>query len=164
MSEPFLGQILTVSYNFAMRGWAACNGQLLPISQNTALFSLLGTTYGGNGQTTFALPNLQSRIVVHPGGIHSLGEVGGEATHTLTVAEMPAHTHATHAHSTADAANPTGAVWASTSQPEYGPPAGTAMATGSIGNAGSGVPHENEPPVLALTFIIALQGIFPSQN
>lgn len=164
MSEPFLGEIRTTSFNFAPKGWALCNGQLLPINQNQALFAILGTTYGGNGQTNFALPNLQSRIVVHPGASHTLGEVGGEATHSLTVAETPAHTHVARAHSAADAATPTGAVWASTSQPEYGPPGGTAMAAGSIGSAGSGVPHENEPPILALTYIIALQGIFPSQN
>jgi len=165
MSEPFLSEIRIVSFNFAPKGWALCNGQLLLISQNPALFSLLGTTYGGNGQTTFALPNLQGRIPIHTGSGFTLGQTGGETTHTLSISEMPAHTHGIHASSAgADQLGPTGNLWANGNVPAYSGTANATMAPASIGNAGGSQVHENMSPYLVLNFVIALQGIFPSQN
>lgn len=175
MSEPFLGQILTVPYNFAPRGWAFCNGQLLPISQNTALFSLLGTFYGGNGQSTFALPNLQGNVPVHVGGSsgqgpglsqYDLGEIGGEGTHTLNAAETPSHTHtvaplASNDERTTDqpgnAYPTTGGVYASTHNSNA--PMG-AQSTSQVG----GQAHENKQPYLVLSYVIAMNGIFPSRS
>ena len=161
--NPLLGEVMPVAFDFAPRGWAPCNGQVLSIAQNQALFALLGTTYGGNGQTTFALPNLQGRIPMHVGTGFTLGQAGGEAAHTLTLAETPAHLHANPA-ATAATTDPAGARFAAS-------PAGTA-AFASAGGAGrwpsgvggGGQPHENRPPHLALTFCIATQGIFPSRD
>ena len=173
MSEPFLGEVRIFSGNFAPRGWAFCNGQLLPINQNTALFSLLGTTYGGNGQTTFGLPNLQARFPLHQGqgpGLSNrvLGEMGGEAAHTLTMAEMPAHTHQLNAsNAAASVISPAGALMAkpTTPSPPYHDPVALApMPPGSLTNTGSSQPHNNVQPHLVLSFIIALQGIYPSHN
>lgn len=165
MAEPFLAEIRVFSFNFPPKGWAQCNGQFLPINQNQALFSLLGTTYGGNGQTTFALPNLQTRIPCHTGSGFSLGQAGGEATHTLTLAEMPTHTHAATAGiSPASLATPIGNLFSGGGQSVYGPTPDTVMNSACVTHAGGGQPHENLPPLLTLNFCIALQGIFPSQT
>lgn len=164
MTEPFLSEVKIVSFNFAPRGWALCNGQLLPINQNQALFSLLGTTYGGNGQTTFALPNLQGRVPIHIGNGHIQGEVSGEENHTVTISEMPAHSHLVSA-SNVDPTqgSPTGNIWANGSG-AYSNTPNSAMNPASISNAGGSQPHTNLQPFLVLNFIIALQGIFPSRN
>jgi microcystin-dependent protein len=152
------------SFNFPPKGWAMCNGQLLPINQNQALFAILGTTYGGNGQTTFALPNLQGRMPVHVGGGISLGQIGGEASHALTIPELPAHTHQASGSSTlANLGNPTGNLWAA-GNAAYNPASNTSMNPACITNAGGSQPHENMSPYLVLSICIALQGIFPSQN
>jgi microcystin-dependent protein len=165
MSEPFLAEIRIFSFNFAPPGWALCNGQLLPINQNQALFSLLGTTYGGDGQTTFALPNLRGRVPMHVGA-HGLGEQGGEEAHSLSMAEMPAHTHVVNAtDADANTGNPANNVPARATTPVYhAPTALTALHPNSITNVGGSQPHANMQPFLAITFAIALQGIFPSRN
>ena len=167
MSEPFLGEIRAFGFNFAPRGWAMCSGQILPIAQNTALFSLLGTTYGGNGQTTFALPDLRGRAPVHQGqgpGLSnkSLGEQAGQETHTLIVTEMPAHTHSQPAsNAEQDTNRPVNAVPA-----RGGVYAGSGDGTFMDANtlAGGSQPHNNMQPYLALNYCIALEGIFPSRN
>ena len=166
MSTPFLGEIKIVSFNFAPKGWALCNGQLLPINQNQALFSLLGTTYGGNGQTTFALPNLQGRTPLHVGAGFILGQSSGEEVHTLISSEMPAHTHAAVASSnTADQTSPANNYWAvSGSYTAYAGSPNETMAPQAVGPAGGSQPHANLSPYLVLNFVIALQGIFPSRN
>ena len=166
MGEPFLSEIRIISFNFPPKGWAFCNGQLLPINQNQALFSLLGTTYGGNGQTTFALPNLQGRVPIHMGSGHTLGEVGGEAAHTLIAAELPTHTHAvTAATGVGDLIVPGNGLVARTPANPYHDPANLgAMNPASVGTVGQSQPHLNLQPYLVLNFCIALQGIFPSQN
>ena len=169
MSTPYLAEIRLTSFAFAPRGWAMCNGQVLPINQNTALFSLLGTTYGGNGVTTFALPNLQARMPMHVSGAHPLGESGGEAFHTLLAGEMPSHGHALRASSKpAASSSPNGGVLAQparTGTPAYAAAAGLVpLNPAAITASGGGQPHENMPPYLAMNFIIALQGIFPSRN
>jgi microcystin-dependent protein len=165
MATPYLAELRIFSFNFAPKGWAMCNGQTMAINQNQALFALLGTTYGGNGITTFNLPNLQGRMPVHVGGGISLGQLGGEATHTLTVSEMTAHTHPVNGSSTlANLGDPTGNLWA-TGNAAYNPgPPNTTLHPASITNAGGSQPHENMSPYLVLTVCIALQGIFPSQN
>ncbi|HET8676384.1 MAG TPA: tail fiber protein [Blastocatellia bacterium] len=171
MSEPFLGMIAIYGFNFAPRGWAFCNGQILPIAQNTALFSLLGTTYGGNGQTTFALPNLQSRVPVHFGqgpGLSSydLGQAAGTETVTLTGNQIPAHTHQVNA-SDGDATSnkPDAGVLCQGNSYNQQPPPLVAMSASMIPPSGGGnQPHENIQPYLALNFCIALEGIFPSRN
>ena len=165
MSEPFLSEIKIMSFNYPPKGWALCNGQLLPINQNQALFALLGTTYGGNGQTTFALPNLRGRVPIHMGAGHTLGEVGGQEAHTLTISELPTHTHPVSGSATnADVVSSTDNVVAQSSQ-LYGPPTQlTALDPSTNGSAGGSQVHENRQPYLVLTFCIALQGIFPSQN
>jgi microcystin-dependent protein len=165
MAEPFLSEIRIMSFNFAPKGWAMCNGQLLPINQNQALFSLLGTTYGGNGQTTFALPNLRGQVPIHFGGSHNLGEAAGESAHTLSVAELPTHTHALNG-STDNATTPVAAGNLLGSANNLYAPATdlTPLHPGSIANVGGSQPHENKQPYLTLTFCIALQGIFPSRN
>jgi microcystin-dependent protein len=165
MAEPFLSEIRIMSFNFPPKGWAECNGQLLPINQNQALFALLGTTYGGNGQTTFALPDLRGRTPIHVGPGHILGQQGGEQAHTLTAAEMPTHVHAAVAASdNADNNVPTGRNLASTAN-LYGPPAGlTTLAPTTVTNVGGSQAHLNMQPFLTLNFCIALQGIFPSRN
>lgn len=172
--EPFLGEIDLVAFNFAPKGWAMCNGQLFPINQNQALFALLGTTYGGNGQTTFALPDLRGRRIVGMGqgpGLqnYNLGQVGGEESVTLTISQLPSHTHLPQASSApGSAAGPGGNFWASQNQVFLysNAPNGAvaAMAPAAIGSTGGGQPHNNMPPYLVLNYIIALQGIFPSQN
>jgi microcystin-dependent protein len=171
MSEPFLGMIIIVPYNFAPRGWAFCNGQILPIAQNTALFSLLGTTYGGNGQTTFALPDLRGRVPNSSGqgpGLSSydLGQVGGTESTTLTVNQMPGHNHQVAASgSDADSGKPSGRVLAVSSATNYiTAPDGTLMNPTMITNTGGNQPFSILQPYLTLNFCIALEGIFPSRN
>ena len=167
MSEPFLAEIKIVSFNFAPKGWAMCNGQLLPINQNQALFSLLGTTYGGNGQTNFALPNFQGRVPMHVGSGFTQGETAGQSAHTLTMSEMPQHIHFVNVtNDTGTDANPTSAtVLAKSVAQSYGPAANLSpMNSAIVGNVGGSQPHTNQQPYLVLNFIIALQGIFPSRN
>lgn len=166
MSEPFMSEIKIISWNYAPRGWAFCNGQFMPINQNQALFSLLGTTYGGNGQTTFALPNLQGRVPIHMGNGHILGEAAGSSSVTVNIQQLPAHTHTMMATANAAAGDDaTSNVLARAGLNMYGTPAGAAaMGPASISNVGGSQPHNNMMPYLALNFIIALQGIFPSQN
>ncbi|TPW18541.1 MAG: Tail collar domain-containing protein [Halothiobacillaceae bacterium] len=168
--DVFLGQLLLVPYNFAPQGWAFCNGQLLPIAQNTALFSLLGTTYGGNGQTTFALPDLRGRVPLSSGqgpGLsnYALGEVGGAENITLLAAQMPQHGHSVQANSGDPTdTTPTNNVPAGGSTGSYNAAANSVMAAGMIGAAGGSQPHENRPPYLTLNWIIALEGIYPSRS
>ncbi len=173
MSEPYIGEIRLFGGNFAPAGWAMCDGQLLAISDYDALFALIGTTYGGDGQTTFALPDLRGRVPVHAGsapggGSYVIGQAAGSETVTLTTNQLPAHTHTPLATSgTGTTANPTGAVFAAVSnQAVYvaGSPADVSMTSSSLTSAGGSQPHDNTMPSLAITFIIALYGIFPSQN
>ncbi|MDX6374382.1 MAG: hypothetical protein QOD98_3370 [Nocardioidaceae bacterium] len=166
MAEPFLSEIRIFSFAFAPKGWALCNGQLLPINQNQALFSLLGTTYGGNGQVNFALPDLRARAPIHVGQGHTLGERGGEQAHTLSIAEMPTHVHAVNA-STVDTGgidNPAGQVLGSANNLYHSPSNLASMNPGTITNTGGSQAHQNMQPFLTLSFGIALQGIFPSPN
>src|SRR5437763_6086070 len=174
MASPFIGQIVLFAGNFAPRGWALCHGQLLAISQNTALFSILGTTYGGNGQTTFALPDFRGRVPVGPGqgpGLsdYDLGEQTGTEAVTLLVAEIPSHNHqANCTNNTADEASPGGHIWATdasgvTGEYSTGSPS-TTMGAAAIAPTGGNQPHTNIQPVLCVNFIIALEGIFPSRN
>lgn len=166
MSEPFLGEIKIISWNFPPRGWAFCNGQLLPINQNQALFSIMGTTYGGDGRQTFGLPNLQGRIPVHTGNGFVLGQVGGEQSHPLSLNELPTHNHAANCNSGAGtAASPSGAVWAQdpNGNAPYSSSGGSGMAISTVNPVGGSQAHNNLAPYLTLNFIVALQGIFPSQ-
>jgi len=156
-----------MSFGFAPKGWALCDGQLLPISQNQALFALLGTNYGGDGRTNFALPNLQGRAPLHMGQSFVLGQVGGEEAHSITLAEMPAHVHALNASGdAADVASPVGAFLANSANTNYdsASSANSAMDANAVSVTGSSSPHENRPPFLVVNICIALQGIFPSQN
>lgn len=166
MAEPFLSEIRIMSFVFAPKGWALCNGQLLPINQNQALFSLLGTTFGGDGRVNFALPDLRGRTPIHVGSGHTLGERGGEQAHTLSIAELPEHTHVLNATSAnATTAAPSGNVYGKTLQLAYsGPTQLVAMAAGSVTSVGGSQAHLNMQPFLTLSFCIALQGIFPSPN
>ena len=166
MADPFLGEIRIFSFNHAPKSWAMCNGQLLPINQNQALFSLLGTMYGGNGQTTFALPNLQGRVPMHVGGGRTQGEAGGEDAHTVSVSEMPTHAHQlSGSELTGNAPVPGGNVFASNVNALYGPPSNlVAMRPTVVSTVGGSQAHENRQPFLTLTCCIALQGIFPSRN
>ena len=167
MAEPFLSEIRLFSFNFPPKGWAFCNGQLLPINQNQALFALLGTTYGGNGQTSFALPDYRGRIPIHVGSGHTLGEKGGEQAHTVSLQELPAHTHMVNATSnSASTTVPTSNILADIKPSElYNPADGSiAMGPSMVTQVGGSQPHLNMQPFLALNFCIALQGIFPSPN
>lgn len=165
MSEPFLSEIKIVSFSFPPKGWAFCNGQLLPINQNQALFSLLGTTYGGDGRVNFALPDLRGRVPISFGAGFTLGERGGEVSHNLTISEMPPHAHATLATPKLPSApSPAGNLWTSQSSNAYSPSANVSMNPASITPSGGSQPHQNMSPYLVLTFVIALQGIFPSQS
>jgi microcystin-dependent protein len=169
MSEPFLAEIRIMSFNFPPKGWSTCNGQLLPINQNQALFSLLGTTYGGDGQQTFALPNLQGRVPIYVGNGHSQGNQGGEQNHTLTISELPTHVHAgqaTTATATTNAPDTTVLLAQSAASSLYAAADANLqpLAPNALGNAGGSQPHQNMQPFLVLNFCIALQGIFPSRN
>jgi microcystin-dependent protein len=154
-----------MAFNFPPKGWALANGQLLPINQNQALFSLLGTTYGGNGQTTFALPNLRGLVPIHMGNGHTLGETGGSTSVTINQQTLPQHLHFLQgANVNGDKANPTGAVLSSVNS-MYGPATSlTTMNPASVSNVGGSQAHTNMQPYLVLNFCIALQGIFPSRN
>lgn len=176
MADPFVAEIRIFPFNFAPVGWAFCNGQLLPISQNTALFSLIGTFYGGNGQTTFALPNLQGAAAIQQGqgpglSFRSVGETGGQNNVTLAITEIPTHSHLANAKASANTADPNGLIWGNPGTVKPPPKfysssnAGLVQMSGSAINVtGGGQPHNNLMPYLTLNFCIALQGIFPSRN
>ncbi len=174
MADPFVAEIRIFGFNFAPKGWAFCNGQLLPLSQNTALFSLLGTTYGGDGKSNFALPNLQGNAPMHPGqgpglSLHDLGEVSGSETVSLLQSEMPAHPHSLKAG--ADPANAqipnAQLILARSSGGSAYNPTATGLApmnSLALGLAGGGLPHNNMQPYLTVNFCIALQGVFPPRG
>ena len=166
MAEPFLSEIRIMSFIFAPKGWALCNGQLLPINQNQALFSLLGTTFGGDGRVNFALPDQRGRTPIHVGSGHTLGEKGGEQAHTLSIAELPTHTHVVNASSTATngVATPNGNFLGGGNNVYHAPSNLTTMTAATITNVGGSQAHLNMQPFLTLNFCIALQGIFPSPN
>ena len=166
MAEPFLGEIRIMSFSFAPKGWAMTNGQLMPINQNQALFSLLGTTYGGDGRVNFALPDLRARVPIHVGSGHTLGEKGGEQAHTISQAEMPQHVHSLNvANANGTTPQASGNVLAGANN-MYRAPDGNlvTMEPGTVTNVGGSQAHLNMQPFLTLTFCIALQGIFPSPN
>lgn len=168
MAEPFLSEIRIMSFVFPPKGWALCDGQLLPINQNQGLFSLLGTTFGGDGRVNFGLPDLRTRTPIHVGSGHTLGERGGEQAHTLSIAEIPQHTHVANATSIPATANTPAATLllaqSTAAQLYTAPSALIAMAPNSIANVGGSQAHINMQPFLTLSFCIALQGIFPSAN
>lgn len=170
MSDPFLGELRLLPYNFAPRGWALCQGQVMSIAQNSALFALLGTTYGGNGETTFQLPDLRGRVPISSGqgpGLspYSIGQTGGVESVTLTTPEIPAHTHAVNASSSATSKNPSGAEPGFTGGgSSYGTANDLTMSSSMIGATGGSQPHTNVQPYLTLNWCIALEGIFPSRN
>ena len=169
MAEPFIGEIRLMSFGFAPRGWALCNGQLLPINQNQALFSLLGTTFGGDGRVNFALPDFRGRVPIHVGGGHTVGERAGEPAHTVSIAELPTHIHSANASvnvsSTASPSNTT-VVAQSAGANLYGAASSNlvAMSPGVISNVGGSQAHLNMQPFLTISFCVALQGIFPSRT
>jgi microcystin-dependent protein len=166
MAEPFLSEIRIMSFAFAPQGWALCNGQLLPINQNQALFSLLGTTYGGDGRVNFALPDLRARTPIHMGRGHTLGESGGEQAHTLSISELPTHSHLVNASSAGgDSTSAAGNTLASPTNLSYATPNNfVSLVPTTVASVGGSQAHGNMQPFLTLNFCIALQGIFPSQN
>jgi len=166
MAEPFLSEIRLMSFGFPPKGWALCDGQLLPINQNQALFSLLGTTFGGDGRVNFGLPDMRGRVPIHVGGGHPLGERGGEQTHTLSIAEIPTHTHSLAVSSSASGgnANPNGNVLGGGSNAYHTASNLTALNANSLAMVGNSQAHLNMQPFLTINFSIALQGIFPSPN
>jgi microcystin-dependent protein len=166
MTEPFLSEIRIMSFGFPPKGWALCNGQLLPINQNQALFSLLGTTYGGDGRVNFALPNLQGRAPIHEGSGFTLGQIGGELNHTLTQSELPDHNHIVQASTaaTGGVATPNGNFLGGGNNVYHTPTQLTTLSPQTVTNVGGSQAHLNVQPYLVLNFCIALQGIFPSQN
>src|SRR5690349_11079894 len=165
MAEPFLSEIRIMSFVFAPKGWALCNGQLLPINQNQGLFSLLGTTFGGDGRVNFALPDLRGRAPIHMGPQTTLGQRGGQEAHTATIAEMPAHNHSWNASSAnGDSVSPAGTLMGAVNNTYTGFANLTTLAPGSISNVGGSQPHENMQPFIVLNFVMALVGAFPSQN
>lgn len=163
--DPFLGEIRPFAFGLIPRGWAACDGQVLGIQQNQALFSLLGTTYGGNGTTTFGLPDLRGRTGLHFGPNHPEGQVAGEENHTLTIQEMPGHTHAVFGSTEGPSTlSPVGAVWATRAENAYNLTADGNMSAAAIATAGTSQAHSNMQPYCAVNFCIALVGIYPSWN
>ena len=165
MSNPFIGEIRIFAGNFAINGWAFCDGSLQPIAQNNALFTLIGTTYGGDGQTTFALPDLQGRVPIHPGAAYPIGARGGAENITLTAAQMPAHTHPFGTDTAGTTRTPTGVVPSQGVRQTYIPAASaTGAMTPAPATVGASQPHNNMAPTLTLTYIVSLFGIFPSQN
>jgi microcystin-dependent protein len=166
MAEPFLSEIRIMSFGFAPKGWALCNGQLLPINQNQALFSLLGTTYGGDGRVNFALPDLRSRVPIHMGSGHTLGERGGEQAHTLSISEIPTHVHVMNGTTTATNPQPVPvSAYLAPTASMYGASVNlTSLNPQTVTSVGGSQAHLNMQPFLTLNFSIALQGIFPSQN
>src|SRR5438270_625148 len=166
MAEPFLSEIRLMSFVFAPKGWALCNGQLWPINQNQPLFSLLGTTFGGDGRVNFALPDLRGRTPIHVGSGHTLGERGGEQAHTLSISELPTHTHAANASGAqGDTPIPVGHLLADSPTQLYTAPGNlTTLSPSTVANVGGSQAHLNMEPFLTLSFCIALQGIFPSPN
>jgi microcystin-dependent protein len=166
MSEPFLSEIKIVSFNFPPKGWALCNGQFLPINQNQALFALLGTTYGGNGQTTFALPNLRGRLPIHMGNGHTLGEAAGSTSVTVNIQQLPTHLHQLMgSNNNGDSQTAAGNVFGVVPGRIYTDPANLmTLISSTVTSVGGSQPHNNMMPYLVLNFIIALQGIFPSRN
>lgn len=164
MAEPFLAEIRLMSFNFAPKGWALCNGQLLPVNQNQALFSLLGTTFGGDGRTNFALPDYRGRTPIHVGAGHTLGERGGEVGHTLSMAELPVHTHRVRAsnHAVAGTTAPDGRYLGRANNAYAEGPPTTTLRPDTVTAAGGSQAHFNLQPFLTISFCIALQGIFPS--
>ena len=167
MSQPFIGEIRMFAGNFAPVGWSFCNGAIIPIDQNDALFNLIGTTYGGDGQTTFALPNLQSRVPVHVGPGFALGQSGGAESVTLTTSQIPAHSHVAQGDSgTATLPSPANNVWAAnnTLTPYTNGAPTDAMDPAAMGSAGGSQPHDNMIPFLVINFILSLFGVFPSQS
>jgi len=167
MSSPFIGEIRMFAGNFAPVGWAFCNGALIPISENDALFNLIGTTYGGDGQTTFALPNLQSRVPVHVGSGFALGQSGGVETVTLITNQIPSHSHVPQGNLNAGTqSTPVGNVWANSSLGQFDNtnPPDSSMAASALGQAGGSQPHDNMMPFLTINFILSLFGVFPSQT
>jgi microcystin-dependent protein len=167
MGTPYLGELRLISFNFPPKGWAFANGQTLAIAQSQALFALLGTTYGGNGQTNFLLPNLQGRVALHFGNGFTQGQVGGEKFHTLTISELPSHPHTVNALNAAEnSSKPSSRLFANTTGAVtvYGTSGPTGMLPADVSNTGGSQPHENEQPYLVMNWIIALQGIFPSRN
>jgi microcystin-dependent protein len=167
MSEPFLGQISIFAFGFTPRGWAQCDGRLLPINQNQALFALLGNTYGGNGTTTFALPDLRGRAAMHVSVTHPQGQSAGQESHTLSTAEMPSHRHGAACNGAGSGqVSPVGNVWGADTAGNvpYATSADSTCSASAIANAGGGQPHDNVAPSLTVNFCIALQGIFPSRD
>jgi microcystin-dependent protein len=165
MGTPFLSEIRIVSFNFAPKGWALCNGQLLPINQNQPLFALLGTTYGGNGQTNFALPNLRGQVPIHMGSGHTLGEAAGSTSVTVNIQQLPTHLHPLQAiNANANVNTGSGGFLAQTNNLYHNPTNLTPLSPSSVSSVGGSQPHNNMMPYLVLNFIIALQGIFPSRN
>lgn len=165
MAEPFLAEVRIMSFNFPPKGWALCDGQVLPINQNQALFSLLGTTFGGNGQTTFGLPNLRGRTPIHMGSGHTIGEAAGAEAITLNVHQLPTHTHpAASVNASASTNSPNGAYLAASTAVYHAPTNLISLTPGTITSVGGSQPHTNMQPFLTLNCCIALQGIFPSQT
>jgi microcystin-dependent protein len=164
MSDPYLGEIRVFPFGFAPRGWALCNGQILPINQNQALFSLLGIAFGGDGRTTFALPDLQGRVPMHESSTQSIGISAGEESHTLTQVEMPSHTHSVWARPTANTGFPEDAVWAASTETAFAASPNATMSPNAVATAGGNQPHENRPPYLVVGFAMAIEGIFPSRG
>ncbi|HWD07583.1 MAG TPA: tail fiber protein [Actinomycetota bacterium] len=164
MATPYVGEIRMFAGNFAPVGWMLCQGQLLPISDNEVLFNLIGTTYGGDGIDTFALPDLQSRVPVHVGPGFSLGQAGGAESVTLTTSQLPAHSHVPQGAATGNQSSPAGAVWAGGTRLYTVPPANSPMSPVALQGSGGSQPHDNMLPYLVVNFIISLSGIFPSQS
>lgn len=168
MGEPYVGEIRMFGGSFAPAGWAFCSGQLVAISQNDTLFNLIGTTYGGDGQQTFALPDFQGRVPIHQGGGFTIGEKGGTENVTLTTNQIPGHSHSALCQTAAGGQGPQNGVWALSSSSQLytnaGPTGGANFNAGAVQSTGGSQPHDNMMPYLVVSFIISLFGVFPSQN